>query len=77
MSTVNLLARDCTLFTTTKALDPDAYRESLQPSSSLRSSGPFLASSRLGRGRLAVARDEVHRVFRRRGRCAGARFLQV
>ena len=30
MSTVNLLARNCTLFTTTKALDEDAYRESLQ-----------------------------------------------
>jgi hypothetical protein len=30
MSTVNLLARNCTLFTTTKALDEDAYRESPQ-----------------------------------------------
>jgi hypothetical protein len=28
--TVNLLARDCTLFTTTKALDEDACRELLQ-----------------------------------------------
>ena len=30
MSMINLLARNCTLFTTTKALDEDAYRESLQ-----------------------------------------------
>ena len=30
MSTINLLARNCTLFTTTTALDEDAYRESLQ-----------------------------------------------
>ena len=29
MPTVNLLARNCTLFTTTKALDEDVYRESL------------------------------------------------
>jgi hypothetical protein len=30
MSTVNLFGRNCTLYTTTKALDEDAYRESLQ-----------------------------------------------
>ena len=30
MPTVNLLARNCTLFTTTKALDEDAYRSDEQ-----------------------------------------------
>jgi hypothetical protein len=30
MSTINPLARNCPLFTTTKALDEDAYRASLQ-----------------------------------------------
>ena len=43
MSTVNLLARNCTLFTTTKALDEDAYRESLQRFVDFKI-GPFLAS---------------------------------
>jgi len=43
MSTVNLLARNCTLFTTTKALDEDAYRESLQRFVDFKI-GPFVAS---------------------------------
>jgi dihydrodipicolinate synthase/N-acetylneuraminate lyase len=47
MSTVNLLARNCTLFTTTKALDEDAYRESLQRFVEFKV-GPFLASGGSG-----------------------------
>ena len=43
MSKVNLLARNCTLFTRTKALDEDAYRKSLQRFVDFRI-GPFLAS---------------------------------
>ena len=48
MSTISLLARNCTLFTTTKALDEDAYRKSLQRFVDFKI-GPFL-----GRGQLAV-----------------------
>ena len=47
MPTVNLLARKCMLFTTTKALDEEAYRESLQRFVDFRI-GPFLASSGSG-----------------------------
>jgi hypothetical protein len=47
MPTINLLARNCTLFTTTKALDEDAYCESLQRFVDFRI-GPFVASGGSG-----------------------------
>src|SRR5262249_30595886 len=61
MPTVNLLARNCTLFTTTKALDEDAYRESLQRFVDFRI-GPFLASGGSGEAN-SLSRDEVRRVY--------------
>ncbi len=61
MSTVNLLARNCTLFTTTKALDEDAYRESLQRFVDFKI-GPFLASGGSGEAN-SLSRDEVRRVY--------------
>ena len=61
MSTINLLARNCTLFTTTKALDEDAYRESLQRFVDFKI-GPFLASGGSGEAN-SLSRDEVRRVY--------------
>src|SRR6185295_2195455 len=61
MPTINLLARNCTLFTTTKALDEGAYRESLQRFVDFRI-GPFLASGGSGEAN-SLSRDEVRRVY--------------
>ena len=61
MSTINLLARNCTLFTTTKALDEDAYRESLQRFVDFKI-GPFLASGGSGEAN-SLSWDEVRRVY--------------
>ncbi|MDB5923161.1 MAG: hypothetical protein JWN13_2097 [Betaproteobacteria bacterium] len=61
MPTINLLARNCTLFTTTKALDEDAYRESLQRFVEFKI-GPFLASGGSGEAN-SLSRDEVRRVY--------------
>src|SRR5215467_758060 len=61
MSTISLLARNCTLFTTTKALDEDAYRQSLQRFVDFKI-GPFLASGGSGEAN-ALSRDEVRRVY--------------
>ena len=61
MPTINLLARNCTLFTPTKALDEDAYRESLQRFVEFRI-GPFLASGGSGEAN-SLSRDEVRRVY--------------
>jgi dihydrodipicolinate synthase/N-acetylneuraminate lyase len=61
MSTVNLLARNCTLFTPTKALDEDAYRESLQRFVEF-GIGPFLASGGSGEAN-SLSWDEVRRVY--------------
>jgi 4-hydroxy-tetrahydrodipicolinate synthase len=61
MSKVNLLARNCTLFTTSKALDEDAYRESLQRFVDFKI-GPFLASGGSGEAN-SLSRDEVRRIY--------------
>ena len=61
MSKVNLLARNCTLFTPSKALDEDAYRESLQRFVDFKI-GPFLASGGSGEAN-SLSWDEVHRVY--------------
>ena len=61
MSTISLLARNCTLFTTTKALDEDAYRESLQRFVDFKI-GPFLASGGSGEAN-SLSWDEVRRVY--------------
>src|SRR3954465_11883751 len=61
MPTINLLARNCTLFTTTKALDEDAYRKSLERFVEFRI-GPFLASGGSGEAN-SLSRDEVRRVY--------------
>ena len=61
MSTISLLARNCTLFTTTKALDEDAYRKSLQRFVDFKIS-PFLASGGSGEAN-ALSWDEVRRVY--------------
>ena len=61
MSTINLLARNCTLFTASKALDEDAYRRSLERFVEFRI-GPFVASGGSGEAN-ALSRDEVRRVY--------------
>jgi 4-hydroxy-tetrahydrodipicolinate synthase len=61
MSTIHLLARNCTLFTTTKALDEDAYRKSLQRFVDFKI-GPFLASGGSGEAN-SLTWDEVRRVY--------------
>src|SRR5882672_7953816 len=61
MSTIKLLARNCTLFTTTKALDEDAYRKSLQRFVDFKI-GPFLASGGSGEAN-SLSWNEVHRVY--------------
>ena len=61
MSKVSLLARNCTLFTTTKALDEDAYRASLQRFVEFKV-GPFLASGGSGEAN-SLSWDEVRRVY--------------
>jgi len=61
MPTINLLARNCTLFTKTKALDEDAYRESLQRFVELKI-GPFLASGGSGEAN-SLSWEEVKRVY--------------
>ena len=61
MSTISLLARNCTLFTTTKALDEDAYRKSLQRFVEFKI-GPFLASGGSGEAN-SLSWDEVRRVY--------------
>jgi dihydrodipicolinate synthase/N-acetylneuraminate lyase len=61
MSTISLLARNCTLFTTTKALDEDAYRKSLQRFVDFKI-GPFLASGGSGEAN-SLSWDEVRRVY--------------
>ena len=61
MPTVNLLARNCTLFTTTKALDEDAYRRSLQRFVDFKV-GPFVASGGSGEAN-SLSWDEVRRVY--------------
>ena len=61
MAKVNLLARNCTLFTTTKALDEDAYRASLQRFVDFKI-GPFLVSGGSGEAN-SLSWDEVHRLY--------------
>ena len=61
MPMVSLLARNCTLFTTTKALDEDAYRQSLQRFVDFKI-GPFLASGGSGEAN-SLSWDEVRRVY--------------
>src|SRR5262249_31984843 len=61
MPTINLLARNCTLFTRAKALDEDAYRKSLQRFVDFKI-GPFLASGGSGEAN-SLTRDEVRRVY--------------
>ena len=61
MSTVNLLARNCTLFTTTKALDENAYGASLQRFVDFKI-GPFLASGGSGEAN-SLSWDEVRRIY--------------
>src|SRR5499426_1580773 len=61
MSTISLLARNCTLFTTTKVLDEDAYRKSLQRFVDFKI-GPFLASGGSGEAN-SLSWDEVRRVY--------------
>jgi 4-hydroxy-tetrahydrodipicolinate synthase len=62
MSTIDLLARNCTMFTTTKALDEDAYRESLQRFVEFKV-GPFLVSGGSGEAN-SLAWDEVRQLYR-------------
>jgi 4-hydroxy-tetrahydrodipicolinate synthase len=61
MSTIRLLARNCTLFTTSKVLDEAAYRQSLQRFVEFKI-GPFLASGGSGEAN-ALSWDEVRRVY--------------
>ena len=61
MPKINLLARNCTLFTATKALDEDAYRASLQRFVEFKV-GPFLASGGSGEAN-SLSWDEVRRVY--------------
>jgi 4-hydroxy-tetrahydrodipicolinate synthase len=61
MPKINLLARNCTMFTTTKALDEDAYRESLQRFVEFRV-GPFLVSGGSGEAN-SLTWDEVRRLY--------------
>jgi dihydrodipicolinate synthase/N-acetylneuraminate lyase len=62
MSAIQLLARNCTLFTSTKALDEEAYRRSLLRFVEFRI-GPFLASGGSGEAN-SLSLDEVRRVYR-------------
>ena len=61
MPTINLLARNCTMFTTTKALDEDAYRASLQRFVEFNV-GPFLVSGGSGEAN-SLTWDEVRRLY--------------
>jgi 4-hydroxy-tetrahydrodipicolinate synthase len=61
MAMVSLLARNCTLFTATKQLDEDAYRQSLERFVDFKI-GPFLASGGSGEAN-SLSWDEVRRVY--------------
>ena len=61
MPMVSLLARNCTLFTTTKALDEEAYRQSLERFVDFKI-GPFLASGGSGEAN-SLSWHEVRRVY--------------
>ena len=61
MPTIDLLARNCTMFTATKALDEDAYRESLQRFVEFKV-GPFLVSGGSGEAN-SLSWDEVRRLY--------------
>src|SRR5262249_31329637 len=61
MSTINLLAPNCTLFHTTKALDEEAHPQQPQRFVDFKN-GPFLASGGSGEAN-SLSRDEVRRVY--------------
>jgi 4-hydroxy-tetrahydrodipicolinate synthase len=61
MATIDLLARNCTLFTADKALDEEGYRRSLERFVEFRV-GPFLASGGSGEAN-SLSWEEVRRVY--------------